>query len=96
MPQSSAEKRDRFARIFPARVATIADTLRKVENCSNPSNYEWTPDLVQRAWLELGSHYARAAAAFGLDLVVTVNGHNAADVDTSKPLDRRQLGLPGV
>lgn len=98
MPQTTAEKRDRFARMFPPRVEKARDQFRLLTNCSNPSNYEWTPDLVQRAWLELGKEFAEAAAAFDLELVITVNGANAADIDTSKPLDlgegRKQLSIP--
>ena len=45
------EKRARFARMFPARVDTLRDTLRKIANCSNKGNYDWDTDKVQEAWL---------------------------------------------
>ena len=44
------EKRARFARMFPARVDTLRDTLRKIANCSNKSNYDWDTEKVQEAW----------------------------------------------
>lgn len=95
MPETTASKRDRFGRMFPNRVDKARDQFRLLTNCSNTSNYDWNADLVKRAWLELGKEFAQAAAAFDLDLVITVNGTNVQDVDTSKPLGkgRKQLNL---
>ena len=33
------EKRNRFARVFPNRVNTLRDTLRKIANCSNKGKF---------------------------------------------------------
>ena len=86
MTETTATKRDRFGRMFPARAEKTRDQFRLLTNCSNPSSYDWSEDLVKRAWLELGKEFAEAAAAFDLELVITVNGTNVADVDTTCPL----------
>lgn len=87
MPQTSTEKRDRFARIFPNRVEKIVDQLRVLENCSSPSNYEWDEDVVKRTWIEIGKRFHLAAKCFGLDLEIRLNGVNVSDIDTSKQLE---------
>ena len=40
-------KRDRFARLAPARVDKIREGLRVLSNCSNKSNYSWRPNQMQ-------------------------------------------------
>ncbi|MGB0873663.1 MAG: hypothetical protein ACPGSE_00270 [Synechococcus sp.] len=88
MSETPEQKRERFGRIFPARVQKTVDQFRLLTNCSS-SNYEWSQDVVQRTWLEMGKHFTQAAAAFGLDLVITVDGTNVLDIDTSKPRRKR-------
>lgn len=82
----TAEKRDRFARIFPPRVEKLVKSLDVLVNCSSKSSYDWTPDLVQRAWLEIAKSLSTAAKSFGLDLEIRLNGTNIRDIDTSKAL----------
>ena len=82
----TAEKRDRFSRIFPARVDKLVKTLDLLCNCSSKSSYDWTPDLVQRAWVEIAKALQTAAKSFGLNLVITLNGKNIREIDTSKKL----------
>ena len=57
------EKRARFARMFPARVDTLRDTLRKISNCSNRGNYDWDPEKVQKAWELIAEEFADTAAS---------------------------------
>ncbi len=87
MPQSSAEKRDRFARMFPPRAEKLVDQFRLLENCTSKSNYEWTPDTVQRAWVEIAKALRQTAKAYDLDLEITLNGDEIQYVDTTKPLE---------
>ena len=81
-----AERRDRFARIFPPRVEKLVKSLDVLVNCSSKSSYDWTPDLVQRAWLEIAKKLSTAAYAFGLDLEIKLNGEDIRTIDTSKKL----------
>ena len=39
-------KKERFARIADARRTKILDTIRLLENCSNKSNYDYSPDEI--------------------------------------------------
>ena len=86
MPQSSAEKRDRFARIFPPRAEKLVDQFRLLENCTSKSNYEWTEDTVKRAWVEIAKQLRQTAKAYDLDLEITLNGDEVQYIDTQKPL----------
>lgn len=87
MPQSSEEKRDRFARMFPPRVEKLVDQLRLLENCTAKSNYEWTPDLVKRAWIEIGLKLQETCEAYDMNLTIALDGQDISLYDTSKPLE---------
>ena len=84
----TAEKRDRFARIFPARVEKLVKSLEVLTNCSSKSSYDWTPDLVKRAWLEIAKTLAVAAKSFDLDLVIELDGVDIRDINTKKKLKK--------
>lgn len=86
MPQSSSEKRDRFARMFPPRAQKLVDQFRLLENCTSKSNYEWTEDTVKRAWIEIAKALRCTAKAYDLDLTVLLNGDEVQYLDTSNPL----------
>lgn len=86
MPQSSAEKRDRFARMFPPRVEKLVHTMGLLENCTSKSNYEWTEDTVKRAWIEIAKKLQETAAAYDLDLDISLDGDQVQYIDTTKPL----------
>ena len=86
MAQSSAEKRDRFSRIFPPRAEKLVDQFRLLENCTSKSNYEWTEDTVKRAWIEIAKQLRATAQAYDLDLTVMLNGEEVQYIDTSNPL----------
>lgn len=86
MPQSTAEKKDRFSRMFPPRVETLIKTLKLLGNCTNKSNYEWNQDLVKRAWIEVAKKLEATAAEFDIEFAVTVDGQPCYTVDTSEPL----------
>ena len=84
----TAEKRDRFARIFPPRVEKLVKSLEVLTNCSNKSSYDWTPDLVKRAWIEIAKTLAVAAKSFDLDLVIELDGVDIRDINTKKRLKK--------
>lgn len=86
MPQSSEEKRDRFARMFPPRAEKLIDQMRLLQNCTSKSNYEWTPDTVKRAWIEIAKALQDTAAAYDLNLEILLDGDEISLIDTSKPL----------
>ena len=66
------EKRDRFARVFPKRVNTLRDTLRKIANCSNKGNYDWDSEKVQDAWILIAEEFTEAAQQYGVRFNVEV------------------------
>lgn len=86
MAQTSEEKRDRFARMFPPRVEKLKDQFRLLENCTAKSNYEWTEDTVKRAWVEIAKALRETAAAYDMELDISLNGDEVQFIDTSKPL----------
>jgi|TARA_B100000035_G_C20976394_1_gene543347 hypothetical protein len=67
------EKRARFARIFPARVDTLRDTLRKIANCSNKGAYDWDAEKVQEAWKLIAEEFADTAGKYGISFEVKVS-----------------------
>ncbi len=81
------EKRDRFSRLFPARVEKLIKGLEVLENCSSKSNYEFDEDLVKRCWIEIGKQFSQAARAFDIDLHIQLDGKDLKDYDTSKSLE---------
>ena len=66
------EKRERFARVFPNRVDTLRDTLRKIANCSNKGNYDWDNEKVQDAWILIAEEFTTAARQYGVRFNVEV------------------------
>tara|TARA_Y100000033_G_C2670719_1_gene74194 strand:+ start:200 stop:430 length:231 start_codon:yes stop_codon:yes gene_type:complete len=66
------EKRARFARMFPARVDTLRDTLRKIANCSNKGNYDWDTQKVQEAWKLIAEEFTDTADKYGITFEVQV------------------------
>jgi len=86
MPQSSAEKRDRFKRMFPPRVEKLVKQFALLENCTSKKDYEWTEDTVKRAWIEIAKSLRTTAKAYDLDLEISLNGDEIQFLDTSEPL----------
>ena len=86
MAQSSAEKRDRFSRMFPPRAEKLVDQFRLLENCTSKSNYEWSEDTVKRAWIEIAKALQQTAKAYDLELDISLNGDEVQFIDTTKPL----------
>ena len=68
MPQSTAEKRDRFARMFPDRVEKVVKQFQLIGNCTNTSNYEWTRDTVAKVWVHILEAMVDSAEGYGLKL----------------------------
>ena len=75
------EKTEAFARVFPFRLKTLKETMRKMQNCSNKSNYAWPEDKVKRAFVGLAIYFVETAKKFGLDLDITINGETVTDKD---------------
>jgi len=70
------EKRARFARMFPARVDTLRDTLRKIANCSNKGNYDWDAQKVQEAWKLIAEEFTDTADKYGITFEVQVKAQD--------------------
>ena len=60
-------KKERFERIAEARKTKILDTVRLLENCSNKSNYDYSPDEVESIFEELSTALENAKAKFASD-----------------------------
>ena len=60
-------KKERFARIADARRTKILDTIRLLENCSNKSNYDYSPDEVDVIFDEISSALQNAREKFASD-----------------------------
>lgn len=86
MPQSSEEKRDRFARMFPDRCRRLAKTATLLVNCTKKSQYEWDKDVVARCWVEVAKVFRTVAKSYGVEFVVTLNGYEVEYLNTSKKL----------
>ena len=83
MPQSTAEKKDRFGRMFPARIEKVVDQFRMIENCSNKSNYEWNRDTVAKVWVHILEAMRGAAARYDLKIEFKINGKHLHEVSES-------------
>ena len=68
---------------------TLISKLEILENCSNKSSYEWTEDLVQKCWIEIGKRLQTTAKSFGVDMIIHVNGKNVREIDTSVKKKKR-------
>lgn len=89
-----AEKQDRFKRLFPKRVEALIRTLKVVTNCSVKSSYEWNQDLIRRTWIEIAKHFVSSARCYGVDFIVTVDGQDCREVDTSSKRKGRGTRKP--
>ena len=74
MPQSTAEKRDRFARMFPDRVEKIVHQFKLISNCASTSNYDYNRDTVAKVWVHLLDAMMTSADDYGLDIEFKING----------------------
>ena len=83
MPQSTTEKRSRFARVFPDRVERVVDQFRLISNCNSPANYEWTRDTVAKVWVHILEAMVQSAEGYGLKLSFTINGRTLSEVASS-------------
>jgi hypothetical protein len=66
-------KRDRFARLAPARVNKIREGLRVLSNCSNKNNYTWKQNQMQLLFGLLMREFISCAEAFDVTVSATVN-----------------------
>ena len=47
--------------------------VRALEH-TNKSNYDWTPDLVKRAWIEIAYKLQDTCAAYDMELDILLDG----------------------
>lgn len=80
MPQSIAERKDRFSRIFPDRVEKIVDQFRLISQCSSPKSYEFNRDTVAKVWTHILDAMMQSADKYGLEIAFTVNGKSLSEV----------------
>lgn len=83
MSQSIAEKRDRFARMFPDRVEKAVKQFKLISNCSSKSNYDYDRDTVAKVWVHLLGAMMESADDYGLDIDFSINGKTLSDVGKS-------------
>ena len=103
MPQTIAEKKDRFSRIFPDRVEKIVDQFRLISQCSSPKSYEFSRDTVAKVWTHILDAMMQSADKYGLDIAFTVNGKSLSEVaesgsiaslfETTQPTKEKQTPL---
>ena len=60
-------KKERFSRIADARRTKILDTIRLLENCSNKSNYDYSPNEINDIFDEISSALENAREKFASD-----------------------------
>ena len=87
MPQSTAERKDRFSRIFPDRVEKIVKQFQLISNCSTPSNYEYDRDTVAKVWTHLLDAMVQSADDYGLEIAFTINGKSLSEVAESGSIE---------
>ena len=75
-------KRDRFNRMFPARVQKIRKQLETLGNCSAKNNYEWDESKVKQCFGLLFREFITTAALFGLTVTAQVNGTEIRTLDS--------------
>ena len=73
-------KRDRFNRMFPARVQKIRKALETLGNCSS-NNYEWDESKVKQCFGLLFREFITTAALFGLTVTAQINGTEIRTLD---------------
>ena len=67
------EKRERFSRIFPARVDKIRDQLRVLGNCASKSSYEYDQSKVDLFFAYILQEFITLAKSFGVEVKAEVN-----------------------
>ena len=80
MPQSTTEKRQRFARMFPDRVEKIVHQFKLISNCSTKSQYDYNRDTVAKVWVHLLDAMMNSADDYGLDIEFKINGKTLSEV----------------
>lgn len=80
MPQTTAQKRDRFARVFPDRVEKVVKQFQLISNCSTTSNYDYDRDTVAKVWTHILGAMMESADDYGLEIAFTINGKELSEV----------------
>ena len=79
--ETTESKRQKFARIFPARVQKIRDQLRILGNCSSKSNYEWEPEKINLFFAYILQEIITLSRSFGVEVSATVGDKNVLDIE---------------
>lgn len=73
--------------MFPPRVEKLVHQFGLLQNCTSKGNYEWDEDIVKRAWIEIAKALQETAAAYDLELDISLNGDQVNYIDTTKRLN---------
>jgi hypothetical protein len=71
--EQTESKRQRFSRIFPARVTKIREQLRVLSNCANKSNYDYDQSKVNLFFAYILQEFITLAKLFGVEVKAEVN-----------------------
>jgi len=74
-------RRDRFNRMFPARVQKICKSLETLGNCSS-RNYEYDQEQVMRAFGALLRESIKCADLYGVTVTAQVDGIEVRTLDS--------------
>ena len=80
MPQSIAEKKDRFARVAVPRIQQAVDIFRKIGNCSNPHQYAWDQVTLKKVFVHILNAIQECAKEFGMKIEFTIDQVDSRDL----------------
>ena len=86
MPQSTAEKKDRFARVAVPRIQQAVDIFRKISNCSNKSQYEWDQVALKKIFVHILKAVQDCAEEFGMKVAFTIDQVDSRDLYDPKAI----------
>lgn len=58
------ERRERFVKLFPARVQKVIDALETLSNCAATNSYEYTQEEIDKAVKAINERLAATVGAF--------------------------------
>lgn len=79
------EKRERFSRLFPARVTKIRDQLRILGNCSNKGSYDWDQPKVNMFFALILQEFITLAKSFGVQVSAQVDARDVREFEYIPP-----------
>ena len=87
MPQSTAEKKSRFARVAVPRIESAINQFRLIANCSSKSNYEWNQLKLKKVFVHILIAVQDCAAAFGIDVHFIIDEVDSRDLYDPKAIE---------